>query len=265
MNVLLLTTCICNDENISDLKRLISSVNRVEKTGFEHLVLLQNASSYSDEELHTLATNYSFKTLKIDNMISLSKARNILISEAKKQGLLDKSDFISFPDDDCWYPETFWENFSELETKEKFDFFYTDFSSTPSNDIPDENTQNTSNLIRYASSNTSFYKMDLFKQLGLFDENFGVGAKNNGGEDLDFAIKALLVSKKTYFFNLPIIGHRDPLPEFRYKYFQGSFGVLNKYKFRNGALAFHFFRKFAIGIIFLLSGKIKLSDFKTVQ
>jgi hypothetical protein len=265
MNVLLLTTCICNDENIGDLKRLISSINRVEKIGFTHLVLLQNSSSYSDEELHIEATNYSFKTLKIDKVISLSKARNILIAEAKKQDLLDKSGFISFPDDDCWYPNDFWDNFSKLQTKEKFDFFYTDFSSTPSNDMPDENTHNTSNLIRYASSNTSFYKIDLFKEAGLFDENFGVGSKNNGGEDLDFAIKALLVSKSTCFLNLPIIGHRDPLPEFRYKYFQGSFGVLNKYKFKNVMLAFHFFRKFAIGIIFLLSGKIKLSDFKTVK
>ena len=264
MNVLLLTTCICSDDNIKDLKRLINSVNRVNAVNFEHIVLLQKSSEYSEGELQLLATQYNLRTLKVDNMISLSKARNILIDEAKKLDLFPKSDFVTFPDDDCWYPDTFWENFIALEKQEKFEFFYTEFSSAPLETIKDNNEHTTSNVIRHASSNTCFYKVNLFNQIGSFDEGFGVGAKNNGGEDLDCAIRALLLSQNTYFLNLPLIGHRDALPEFRYKYFQGSFGILNRYKFKNTSLFINFCRKFAIGIIFYLQGKIKLAHFKTV-
>jgi len=264
MKALLLTTCICSDDNIKDLKRLINSVNKVSVIDFEHIVLLQKSSEYDESELQLIATQYSLKTIKIDNMISLSKARNILIGEAKKLDLFSQCDFVSFPDDDCWYPDTFWANFVELEQKEQFEFFYTEFSSTPTEVMEDVNVHSTSNLIRHASSNTCFYKVNLFNQMGTFDENFGVGAKNNGGEDLDFAIRALLLSKNTYFLNLPLIGHRDALPEFRYKYFQGSFGILNKYKFKNVSLLMNFLRKFVIGVIFFLQGKIKLSHFKVV-
>jgi len=264
MKVLLLTTCICNDDNIKDLKRLIHSVNRVNSVDFEHIVLLQKSSEYEEGELQLLATEYNLRTLKIDNMISLSKARNILIAEAKELDLFSQCDVVTFPDDDCWYPAPFWDNFVALQQKEQFEFFYTEFSSTPLESLEYENVHSTSNLIRHASSNTCFYEVSLFKQMGNFDENFGVGAKNNGGEDLDFAIRALLLSKNTYFLNLPLIGHRDALPEFRYKYFQGSFGILNKYKFKNLSLTMNFLRKFVIGVIFFLQGKIKLSHFKIV-
>lgn len=264
MKVLLLTTCICNNENIKDLKRLITSINRVEKIDFEHIVLLQNSNEYCDAELQDLATNYNLKTLKINEIISLSKARNILIDNASELDLFSKSDFVSFPDDDCWYPELFWDNFIELEKQDNFELFYTQFSSTPVKFTAGNNEHSTTNLVRNASSNTSFYKLNLFNNIGTFNEDFGVGAKNNGGEDLDFAIRALLISQKTYFLNLPVIGHRDPLPEFRYKYFQGSFGILNKYKLKSLSLSVNFLRKLAIGMIFYLQGKIKLSHFKVI-
>lgn len=262
MKVLLLTTCICNEQNVKDLKRLILSINQVEDVHFEHLILLQNSDEYCDKELISLATSYSLKTLKVNNIISLSKARNILISEAGELDLFNNLDFVSFPDDDCWYPDLFWANFVNLEKKEKFELFYTQFSSQPMNSIFDSNKHNTSALVRNASSNTTFYKLNVFKRIGVFDEDFGVGAKNNGGEDSDFAIRALLLSKKTYYFNLPVIGHRDPLPEFRYKYFQGSFGILNKYKLKSFPLLLNFIRKLMVGSIFYFQGKIKLSDFR---
>lgn len=262
MKVLLLTTCICNENNIKDLKRLILSINQVDKVYFEHLVLLQNASNYCDKELLKLATKYNLIILREHNIISLSKARNILIAEANNLKLTDKCVFVSLPDDDCWYPKSFWNNFLELEKREAFDLFYTQFSSHPLEKLCDNNEHTTSNLIRNASSNTTFYSSIVFKNTGIFNEEFGVGAKNNGGEDLDFAIRASLISKNIYYSNCHAIGHRDPLPEFRYKYFQGSFGILKKYKFKSLSLFFNFIRKFAVGCVFYIQGQIELSDFK---
>ena len=46
MKILLLTTCICNDENIKDLKRLILSINSVRNIQFVHYVLEYLIKSY---------------------------------------------------------------------------------------------------------------------------------------------------------------------------------------------------------------------------
>ena len=267
MKVLLLTTCICNAENFKDLQRLILSLNKVNSVYFTHYVLFQNVDNvdFDESEFTALAVNYKLVIERNASIISLSKARNLLIDMAKNSHALEIFDFISFPDDDCWYPDGFWNNFVNTEKEYGVDLFYTDFSSTPSliDFLP--NQHNTSNLIRYASSNTTIYKSRVFSKVVFFDENYGVGAKNNGGEDLDFAIRANLHADNSYFVNAPLIGHRNPLPEFRYKYFKGSFGILKKHKFKTKSLFYHFARKFFIGIVFLLNRKIKLSDFKVIS
>ena len=267
MKTLLLTTCICSVENFKDLRRLIISLNRVDSVFFTHYILLQDVDNvdFDESEFMTLAVNYKLVIEKSSSIISLSKARNLLIGMVKESYTLEEFDFISFPDDDCWYPDGFWNNFVNIEKEYSVDLFYTDFSSTPAliDFLP--NQHNTSNLIRYASSNTTIYKSEVFSKVVFFDENYGVGAKNNGGEDLDFAIRASLESNKPYFVNAPLIGHRNPLPEFRYKYFKGSFGILKKHKFKTKSLFYHFARKFLIGIVFLFNRKIKFSDFKVTS
>lgn len=265
MKILLLTTCICNDENIKDLKRLILSINSVRNIQFVHYVLLQSADGYSEECLLGLASNYTLITISQSHIVSLSKARNKLIKEVNSRYSLNNFDFVSCPDDDCWYPEGFWNSFNELQALSRFELFYTQFSSAPSITPFTSNEHNSSNLIRYASSNTTFYASKLFNEVGLFDENFGVGAKNNGGEDLDFAIKASLISKVIFFMNSAAIGHRDPLPEFRYKYFQGSFAVLNNHKLKSTALYYHYLRKLMVGIFYYSQRKIKFADFKVIK
>ncbi|MDC5705013.1 glycosyltransferase family 2 protein [Vibrio europaeus] len=265
MNILLMTTCICNEENTSDLKRLISSLNKVNDINIKHLVLLQDYQDDKKFEADITNENYDLRFLEIEGIISLSKARNMLITEANDKRLFECSDFVSFPDDDCWYPEGFWNNFKKIEREQKFGLFYTDFSSKPVAIDRPVNQHNTANLVRYASSNTSFYRADVFIKIGLFDENFGVGAKNNGGEDLDYVIRAMLLTEDIYFLNSPVIGHRDPLPQFRYKYYRGSFGVLSKHKAKTFTLFYQYLRKFLIGLVFLSSKKIRFSEFKTIR
>lgn len=267
MRNLLLTTCICNAKNLEDLKRLILSINNVSIIDFTHYVLLQNCDDFDiyENEFIKLASNYELKILKVGGVVSLSKARNLLIDKVNNTRSMDEFDFISFPDDDCWYPDGFWHNFCRLECLAGFDLFYTDFSSKPLSSYNLKNEHSSSNLIRYASSNTTIYKSNIFQRLGFFDENYGVGTSNNGGEDLDYAIRANLEAKATYFLKAPAVGHRDPLPEFRFKYFKGSFGVLKKHKFKNKSLFFHFVRKFLIGIMFYIKRKIELSDFRVIS
>jgi hypothetical protein len=265
MKVLLLTTCICNDENIKNLHRLILSINTVTHTQFTHCLLLQNAEECNEDDLPARVKNYELIILRQNKLISLSQARNKLIAHAENCYGLATFDFVSCPDDDCWYPHGFWTRFLTLYNEHKFELLYTQFSSQPSQQAINKNKHSCANLIRFASSNTTFYNAEIFNKVGLFDESFGIGSKNNGGEDLDFAIKASLISKKVFFIAEATIGHRDPLPEFRCKYFQGSFAVLGNHKWKSLALYYHFLRKFMIGLVFFGQGKIRLADFKQVK
>lgn len=254
MKILLLTTCIYNENNYKDLIKLYTSlVNDDSEIEFHHCILFQNASENIEVNLKP-SKYYTPHWSCIPDIISLSKARNFLLDECD----ISDYDFISFPDDDCWYPDGFWKKFRKIS--DRIDLFYTCFSSNPSL-LPFNLTKHSVfNLVQNASSNTTIYSGDIAINIGKFDENYGVGAPNNGGEDTDFAIRAMLLSKDVIFVDDATIGHRDPLPQFKYKYYKGSLGVLKKHAFKSIMLNFMFFRKILIGFYYIVFNKIKLSD-----
>ncbi|WP_137226655.1 hypothetical protein [Shewanella sp. MEBiC00475] len=258
MKVLLLTTCLYNEENYSDFLRLTNSLSLQKKSVFfEHAVLFQNYTL--DNKLLNSSENHSVNAFYVKDIMSLSKARNFLISEYLD--LIADYEYVSFPDDDCWYPSEFWGCFEALAETDDVDIFYTKFSSKPINNFSLNESHTTYKLVKNASSNTTIYKSNIISQLKVFNEEFGVGSINNGGEDTDFAIRAMLLAKNIVFNNSDLIGHRDPIAEFRYRYFKGSFGVLKNHYFKSIPLLLITLRKFLVGLVFLLSNKIKISDF----
>lgn len=267
MKILLITTCVCNAGNVRDLVRLIESC-RSNSVGsglfFKHLILLQN---YIEDEYCIPQFNeecYSNELLFQPNVISLSKARNKMLLHAKENDYIVGSDIVSFPDDDCWYPSGFWKALSNKFLDLNLQLFYTRFSSSPEEfGSNSKNSHSFKRLVVNASSNTTFYKADVLESIGFLDELYGVGAPNNGGEDTDFAIRAALKcnSYSVYFYDKSLIGHRDPLPEFKYKYFVGSFGVLKKHSSSSPMVSFLMLRKFVVGLLYLCLGKVKIKDF----
>jgi hypothetical protein len=263
MKILLLTTCIYNEENYSYFMRLTNSLSlQHDDVSFEHGVLFQDFNL--DIKLESrFSKNYTSNFFYVDSIMSLSKARNYLISQYL--GTLTNYDYVSFPDDDCWYPSEFWGRFYKLAKNNNLEIFYTKFCSEPVG-IPGETEKHTTyKLVQNASSNTSIYTSNIVKRLKFFDEKFGVGSINNGGEDTDFAIRAMLLSKKIVFVNANLIGHRDPIPEFRYRYFKGSFGVLKIHCFNSLSLFLITIRKFLVGLVFLVFKKITVSDFFIIK
>lgn len=267
MKFLLLTTCVCNDTNLADLERLLRCFDSAgDEVSFDHVILLQNAKSYN-RDLAELVMNprYKLHLVKIENIISLAKARNKMISFSGDNDFITNSDFISFPDDDCWFPALYWVSFLKLHRKISFDLFYSRFSSKPTVFGEEHNGHNTSKLIRDSSSITTFYGSDIFTDIGFFDERFGVGSKNNGGEDTDFAIRGGLIAEKPYFSNKALVGHKDPLEVNKPLYFRGSLGVLSKYKFRSIPLFYNYLRKLLIGFFYLFTGRLTLIEFRTIK
>ncbi|MGI2172550.1 glycosyltransferase family A protein [Shewanella ulleungensis] len=259
MRILLLTTCIYNEENYLDFLRLTDSLSQqCSSIFFEHGVLFQNFND--DAKLDSYQSeNYSSKFFYTDKIISLSKARNFLINQYVSE--LDSYDYTSFPDDDCWYPADFWRQFRLIAKKQKLDVFYTKFSSEPVKKFEGTEKHSTYKLILNSSSNTTIYSTEIVKSIKLFDESFGVGSLNNGGEDTDFSLRAMLSSNVIIFINSPLVGHREPLPEFRYRYFKGSYGVLKKHCFKSFSISLITCRKFLVGLIYIFTRKISILDF----
>ena len=56
-------------------------------------------------------------------------------------------------------------------------------------------------------SSAMFFKSKVFKKIGGFDEQFGVGAKFGGSEESDFLIRSLLSGFNAHSFNKPEVYH----------------------------------------------------------
>ena len=137
--------------------------------------------------------------LEINGVVSLSAARNQMIRYSNEMNLIEQCRFVSFPDDDCWFPANFWSGFVDSVKKYDFDIFYSRYSSSPYLSVVGKNKHSVSNMVRNSSSVTTFYRNDVFKRVGFFDELFGVGALNNGGEDTDFVLRGSFIAKNIYY------------------------------------------------------------------
>jgi hypothetical protein len=269
MKILLMTTCILDSNTLVDLKRLVDSIKNASDLFFEHVFLLQGNPELTNYDLSFLAdnNNYIKHIIYNEGVISLSSARNIMIKYSYSNNLYDDVNVVSFPDDDCWYPKGSLEYIKSIFTNNNEKVIYTRYGSLPSSidNVPFTNNHSIKNLVSYASSNTTFYDKGLFTKIGIFDERFGVGGTYNGGEDTDFAIRALVFNsfKSFFFIDFVLVGHREPNPIFRYKYFNGSLRVLKIHSSNSFNLKFMYIRKLLVGFIYLLSRKISFIDLIT--
>lgn len=108
MRLLLMTTTDMHSDRRRDLDRMIASVANGIPSGcpVHHLLLLQRATEEQRAELAG-AMPYPATILATPDRISLSAARNLMLDYAREHSLLDAATLVGYPDDDCWYPESF--------------------------------------------------------------------------------------------------------------------------------------------------------------
>jgi len=259
----LFTTCIKSDSS-KELRRLVDSLRKYDnhdEISLVHIILLQNVSSDDIEKIQKDISFPSFsKILNVSNIVSLSKARNIMLKYARENipEFILPGSVIGFPDDDCWFPDGLIENISETMFNEELEFLFFKYGSSP------EDFSDRGSLIaaRYKSvvlnvcSITMFLKSELVNQLGGFNELLGVGARYNGGEDLNYGLKAFLVSKSSAWFDSKLIGHADKPSGNKGRYYLGSALSLKKFSLTSPAAFVIYIRKLIIGV--LLVGTLKM-------
>ncbi|MDV3240826.1 MAG: hypothetical protein LOY00_03435 [Methylocaldum sp.] len=259
VDALLFTTNDSAGGRHDELERMVRSVERAIATSglrvVQYLLLQRHAPG---QPLPALPDYIRVTT--IPDRVSLSKARNLLLSSAREDGMFERSLMVAFPDDDAWYPEGTLEAMLALFGGDaSLDLAICRYSSTPStlSALPSElraaRPASARAFVANASSNTLFMRASRAAQTGYFDESLGVGAPINGGEDLDYALRAYVAAgEKAVWFDASLVGHRDPHRWLIGHYYAGSLYALSRSAASSRAVALQAVRKVLVGIYLLL-------------
>lgn len=267
---LLLTTSIVT-ENTEKLERMIDSLRGYHASSdiqIKHVLLLQKTS---EEQAKALSESLSFpewtQVLSDERMLPLSVARNIMLNHVHASSeVIDNDTVVAFPDDDCWYPEGFLIGLTNIVNQSHSDFFFCCYGTETESIKLAQPIKIASyrDLVFNASSNTLFIRSSVVKQVGYFNENLGVGARFNGGEDLDYALRAYRRAGQTVFCSSVLVGHRDKMTTLRGSYYTGSALALRNNALYSLSATMQFIRKIAIGVYLVLKREMPIRKLITV-
>lgn len=259
--VVLFTTCDLAGGRSADLLRLLGSVRdamHARETPVFHYILLQRAAGEPPAALSEAAAPGT-RMVVIPERVSLSRARNLLLSRARRDGVLATALWVAFPDDDAWYPPGLLGEVTSLFASRPLLGLATCRYGAAPTMLPPGSAGTTfrtmsgyGEVVRIVSSNTLMLRASVVEMVGGFDERLGVGARINGGEDLDYALRAMVCGRgEAVLSQQPLVGHRDRLAWVRSRYFAGSLFALARAARARPRIAAQVLRKLAVGISLL--------------
>lgn len=244
------------------LQSLVDSQHDPHAQGLRLRVLLQSCDSAGLAAFAAAAPPW-VSAVAIAGRVPLSLARNVLLRNLLEDGSLGPDALVAFPDDDCWYPGGFLGQVASLFCRDPtLDFWFCRYASQPREEAfasVDPVRATTAEIVRNASSNTIFLRGRVVRAVGDFDEALGVGTPLGGSEDLDYALRAGRLSRKTTYRNAALVGHRDKSPGVRARYYASSLLVLARHA-RHGARA-EFLRKLAVGAYLTMRRELAVREF----
>ena len=243
---LLITATDASAHSRMSLANLVASVERQAVRG-DHIVVLRGERSGALPPSRSLAAH----TVQVPLDTPLSHARNLALGYARRRGLLDLAGAVSFPDDDCGYPDGLLERVGELvrggesivcvpyaPTPRELDrrrFPATDLPLTPAL------------VMRAASSNNSFFAASAVRATGDFDERYGLGARFGASEDADYILRMLCAGFSGCYRGGDLAVQHPYKPHRPTQYYLGNVAVLAKHAVRGGT-AYLLLRRLAYGL-----------------
>jgi hypothetical protein len=203
------------------------------------------------------------KPFRQSGRVSLSEARNAMLGNVEAIERLQSDGVVAFPDDDAWYPDgTLDRIVDDFSSDETLDFWFSRYGMQAVSALNHEAiSPSLQKVISLASSNTIVVRSSVASQIGGFDVDLGVGAILSGGEDTDYAIRAYKVSRKTLFIDAKCVGHRDPQPALKAKYYPGSLRAIAKNTSFHLTDIMALSRKLLVGGFLSLRGRMALRDY----
>jgi GT2 family glycosyltransferase len=248
---------------VGELERFLSSLDSQTHREFEVVVVDQNR----DERLLPLLTAYR-KRLSLSYLRSetgLSRARNVGLRYLT-------GDVVAFPDDDCWYPPDLLEQVAYiLRAHPELDGFtgrMTDEHGRSGNASFDKRPGllAQANVWQRATSISLFLRRGVIETVGGFDETLGIGAGTfwGGGEDIDYALRAVEAGFKVYYRPDIIVFHPGfPAPDYSklanraFKYGAGIGRVWRKHDYPLWLVAYYLLRPVGGAILSLMRGRTR--------
>jgi hypothetical protein len=273
VNLILISTSDVESGRVDVLDRMLRSVEAAAavlhpRVSIKVLLLLQKCPEYRYWTISRTLPSI-VQAIPAADTLSLSAARNQLLSFASSNGMIDAETVIGFPDDDCWYPRGTLEFVARsFVTSPQLGLWFCKYSSDP---VPVGEAKRAMGMasprdvIREASSNTMFVRGRVLGQGSgaAFDETLGIGTINGGGEDTEFALRAWLASRHALYLPAPVIGHRDKTPQLRPKYYRGGLIALARHARRQPRIGFELARKLAVGLWLVGTRQLPVAAFRT--
>ena len=250
--LVLLTTTDLQAGRETEFLRMIDSVRAQTRTSFRvtMFVLLQRSDAGTSSQYEGILPPGSVILSSCDR-VSLSQARNSLLEAARNYGAIDDDCVVGFPDDDCWYPPRFIEFLAASFRRDReLDMLTCRVSLQPVTPPAIEShvpAAKVWQVVRRSSSNSMFFRGATVAAVGPFDLAFGLGTANGGGEDTDYALRALLKARRAMFVDLPLVGHRESDLASVARYYKGSLAVLSRHALARPDFCFEYVRKLAVG------------------
>jgi hypothetical protein len=263
--ILFITTTDAAGGRSSELERLLSSIDgALANRNWRMLLLVQSASARGSVAAGISA---NVEVGIIHNRVSASRARNLMLREARQEGLLTEAPLVAFPDDDCWYPAATLERILELfRFDQALDFWFCRYAAAPQSPAralsQEMRSPSVFEVAAQASSNTMFLRSRIAGVIGGFDEELGIGTANNGGEDTDYALRAYRQSRKSRYVDRALIGHRDHNPRLRSRYFRGSLIAIARHTAKRPASVALLVRKVMVGSFLVATRNMSSQEFR---
>jgi glycosyltransferase involved in cell wall biosynthesis len=206
MTAPLFSLIVCTIHRVDTLDRLFTSLTKQTCKDFEVILVDQN----TDDRLAPVIAQYrdKVKIIHLTCAPGLSRARNVGLKQAGGR-------IVSFPDDDCWYPDKLLRDVAVFFTQRPW---YSILSVRP----VDENNRNSvgrfarvsqmitrNNIWNTVTSISLFIQRPVIDTVGGFNERLGVGAGTalGGGEDIDYPLRAMQRGFKGFYSALVTVHH----------------------------------------------------------
>ena len=259
--VLRFSLVLATVDRVSEVERFLKSLDSQTYREFDVVVVDQN----KDERLMSILTSHR-KRLSILHLRSepgLSRARNVGLQYLT-------GDVVAFPDDDCSYPPELLGHVAHiLRAHPQLDGLtgrmtdeYGRSGTARFDRRPGLLAQ--VNVSQRATSISLFLRGEIIKAVGDFDETLGVGAGTfwGGGEDIDYALRAVEAGFKVYYRPDVLVFHPSPpaldyskLAHRAFRYGAGIGRVWRKHDFPLWLVAYYLVRPAGGSILSLLRGR----------
>jgi glycosyltransferase involved in cell wall biosynthesis len=220
----MISLIVTTRSRVNELHRLLASLEAQTHKDFEVIIVDQN----DDDRLAPVLKRHRSLTIRrLRSGPGASRGRNAGLRACA-------GDLVSFPDDDCWYPNDLLANVVHwLETHPEYDGLLTGFCNPDGRLMapifaPQQGPCSRANILRCVIAWNMFLRSQTARSAGFFREEMGPGAASpyQSGEDLEYPLRVLDRGFRLWYapqFKIyhPDLRFRKKRARLKYQYAQG--------------------------------------------